>query len=206
MKNIFFYFWGLIQTLVMSNISKHFEEAYQVLEVFNKESNFLKIEKAGLIMVESLKKGGKIISCGNGGSMCDAMHFAEELSGRYRGDRKALAAVSISDPSHISCVANDYGYDHVFERYVEAFAKKGDVLLAISTSGNSRNILKAINKAKELGVLVVGLTGKDGGEMKAICDVEIRAPKTDFADRAQEIHIKVIHSLIDFIERDLGLA
>ena len=190
----------------MSNISKHFEEARQVLEAFNTESNFLKIEKAGLIMVESLKKGGKIISCGNGGSMCDAMHFAEELSGRYRGDRRALPAVSISDPSHISCVANDYGYEHVFERYVEAFAKKGDVLLAISTSGNSENVLKAIHKAKELGVLVVGLTGKDGGEMKALCDVEIRAPKTGFADRAQEIHIKVIHSLIDFIERGLDLS
>jgi len=190
----------------MSNISKHFEEAYQVLEAFNTESNFLKIEKAGLIMVESLKKGGKIISCGNGGSMCDAMHFAEELSGRYRGDRRALPAVSISDPSHISCVANDYGYDFVFERYIEAFGKEGDVLLAISTSGNSKNILKAINKAKEKGVLVVGLTGKDGGEMKDLCDVEVRAPKTEYADRAQEIHIKVIHSLIDFIETGLGLV
>jgi D-sedoheptulose 7-phosphate isomerase len=189
----------------MSNIAKHFEEAYQVLETFSNPSNFIKIEKAGTLMVEALRQGGKIVSCGNGGSMCDAMHFAEELSGRYRLDRKALAAVSISDPSHISCVANDYGYDFIFERYIEAFAKEGDVLLAISTSGNSKNILKAINKAKEKGVLVVGLTGKDGGEMKDLCDVEVRAPKTKYADRAQEIHIKVIHSLIDFIERGLGL-
>lgn len=190
----------------MSNISKHFEEAYQVLESFSTPENFSKIENAGELMVESLKNGGKIISCGNGGSMCDAMHFAEELSGRYRLDRKALAAVSISDPSHISCVANDYGYDFIFERYIDAFAKEGDVLLAISTSGNSKNVLKAIRKAKEKGMFVVGLTGKDGGEMKSICDVEIRAPKTDFADRAQEIHIKVIHSLIDFIENGLGLV
>ena len=190
----------------MSNIAQHFEEAAKVLEAFNTEDNILKIEKAGKLMVEALKNEGKIISCGNGGSMCDAMHFAEELSGRYRLDRRPLAAVSISDPSHISCVANDYGYDFVFERYIEAFAKKGDVLLAISTSGNSKNILKAIDKAIEKGVYVVGLTGKDGGKMKDNCHVEIRAPHSEFADRAQEIHIKVIHSLIDFIEQELGLV
>ena len=191
---------------IMSNIAKHFEEAAKVLEAFNTEETLLKIEKAGKLMVEALKNEGKIISCGNGGSMCDAMHFAEELSGRYRLDRKPLAAVSISDPSHISCVANDYGYDAVFERYVEAFAKKGDFLLAISTSGNSKNILKAIDKAIEKGAFVVGLTGKDGGKMKELCTVEVRAPHSDYADRAQEIHIKVIHSLIDYIENELGLV
>lgn len=190
----------------MSNIVKHFQEAAKVLEAFNTAENFLKIEKAGGLMVEALKNEGKIISCGNGGSMCDAMHFAEELSGRYRLDRKPLAAVSISDPSHISCVANDYGYDVVFERYVEAFAKKGDVLLAISTSGNSKNIINAIITAKAKGAYVVGLTGKDGGKIKDLCDVEIRAPYSEYADRAQEIHIKVIHSLIDHIENELGLV
>lgn len=154
-------------------------------------------------MVEALQKGHKIISCGNGGSMCDAMHFAEELSGRYRNDRKALAAISISDPSHISCVGNDYGYDSVFSRYIEAIGQSGDVLLAISTSGNSVNILKAIDAAKVKGMTVVGLTGKDGGKMASLCDVEIRAPHSNYADRAQEIHIKVIHSLIDFIERNI---
>jgi D-sedoheptulose 7-phosphate isomerase len=129
------------------------------------------------------------------------MHFAEELSGRYRNDRKALAAVSISDPSHMSCVGNDYGYDFVFSRYVEAMGRKGDVLLAISTSGNSKNVINAIHAAKELGMTVVGLTGKTGGAMAELCDVEIRAPKSEYADRAQEIHIKVIHSLIDHIEQ-----
>jgi D-sedoheptulose 7-phosphate isomerase len=133
--------------------------------------------------------------------MCDAMHFAEELSGRYRNDRKALPALSISDPSHISCVGNDYGYDHIFSRYIEAVGQKGDVLLAISTSGNSQNILKAIEAAKSKGMKIVGLTGKDGGKMATLCDVEIRAPHSNYADRAQEIHIKVIHSLIDFIEK-----
>ena len=132
--------------------------------------------------------------------MCDAMHFAEELTGRYRDNRGALPAVSISDPSHISCVANDYGYEFVFSRYLEAMGQKGDVLLAISTSGNSKNVLKAIEVAKTKGMIVVGLTGKDGGAMAQLCDIEIRAPHSEYADRAQEIHIKVIHSLIDFIE------
>ncbi len=167
------------------------------------DNNINAIEKAGELMVKSLLAGHKIISCGNGGSMCDAMHFAEELSGKYRNDRKALAAVSISDPSHISCVGNDYGYDFVFSRYLEALGQKGDVLLAISTSGNSKNVILACQTAKEKGIALVALTGKDGGKLAAFADVEIRAPHSDFADRAQEIHIKVIHSLIDFIERSL---
>jgi D-sedoheptulose 7-phosphate isomerase len=154
-------------------------------------------------MVNALKQNHKIISCGNGGSMCDAMHFAEELSGRYRNDRPALAAISISDPSHMSCVGNDYGYDFVFSRYLEAVGQSGDLLLAISSSGNSKNILKAIEVAKTKGITVVGLTGKDGGKMAEMCDIEIRAPFSNYADRAQEIHIKCIHSLIDYIEQHI---
>jgi D-sedoheptulose 7-phosphate isomerase len=167
------------------------------------DNNFAKIAAAGDLLVQSLSEGGKVLSCGNGGSMCDAMHFAEELSGRYRGDRPALAALAISDPSHMSCVANDYGYAHVFSRMVEALGRENDVLLAISTSGNSENILNAIAAAKSRNMKVIGLTGKDGGKMATLCDVEIRAPKAPFADRAQEIHIKVIHSLIDHVERYL---
>lgn len=183
-----------------NQIADHFVEAADVLLKFNTPENFLKIQHAGDIMTEALKNGGKIISCGNGGSMCDAMHFAEELTGRYRDDRQAFPAMSISDPSHISCVANDYGYEYIFSRYVEAHGKSGDVLLAISTSGNSKNVLNAIEVAKNRGMKIVGLTGKDGGKMVNLCDEEIRAPESKFADRAQEIHIKVIHSLIDYIE------
>ncbi|MEN9400760.1 MAG: hypothetical protein RL632_1863 [Bacteroidota bacterium] len=181
-------------------IADHFSEAAIVLSAFSNIENFEKIERAGDLMVTSIRGGGKIISCGNGGSMCDAMHFAEELTGRYRDDRQALPALSISDPSHMSCVGNDYGYAHVFSRYLEAIGNKGDVLLAISTSGNSQNVLNAIEVARNKGMLIVGLTGKDGGKMASLCDVEIRAPHSKFADRAQEIHIKVIHSLIDHIE------
>lgn len=184
-------------------IADHFFEASDILLKFSNVDNFQKIETAGKTIVTSFNNGGKVISCGNGGSMCDAMHFAEELTGRYRENRKSLPAVSISDPSHISCVSNDYGYEFVFSRFIEAFGKKGDVLLAISTSGNSKNVLNAIAVAREKEMKIVGLTGKDGGKMKDLCDVEIRAPYSEFADRAQEIHIKVIHSLIDYIENNI---
>jgi D-sedoheptulose 7-phosphate isomerase len=132
--------------------------------------------------------------------MCDAMHFAEELSGRFRNDRKALPAIAISDPSHISCVANDYGYDFVFSRFVEAMGNEGDVLLGISTSGNSKNVIKAFEVAKEKKLVCLALTGKDGGLLKNLSDIEIRAPYANYADRAQEIHIKIIHALIESVE------
>lgn len=186
-------------------LKKNFLEAEQLLNEFNKEpSNFVKIEEAAKIIHHSVSNEGKVISCGNGGSMCDAMHFAEELSGRFRNDRKPIAALSISDPSHISCVGNDYGYDFIFSRYLEALASKGDVLLAISTSGNSKNVINAIEVAKSKGMKVIGLSGKDGGKMASRCDIEIRAPYSEYADRAQEIHIKVIHSLIHGIEELFG--
>lgn len=188
----------------MDTIRKHFTEAQEILEAFVSDpKSFQSIESAGQILVKAIRSGGQIISCGNGGSMCDAMHFSEELSGRYRNDRPAYPAISISDPAHLSCVANDYGYDFVFSRMIEAVGRKGDVLFAISSSGNSENILKAIEAAKIKGMTVIGLTGKDGGKMAGLCDIEIRAPHSEYADRAQEIHIKVIHSLIDFVERNL---
>jgi D-sedoheptulose 7-phosphate isomerase len=186
------------------SIRQNFLEAQTILSAFiADERNMQKIATAGNLMVESMANGGKVISCGNGGSMCDAMHFAEELSGRFRSHRQALPAISISDPSHISCTGNDYGYEYVFSRFIEALGKPGDILLGISSSGNSENVLHAIAAAKAKGMKVVGLTGKDGGKMAAGCDVEIRAPHSEFADRAQEIHIKVIHSLIHYIELNL---
>jgi D-sedoheptulose 7-phosphate isomerase len=181
-----------------------FNEALDVLKQFiNKSENFIQLEKAGDIMVEAIKSGKKIISCGNGGSMCDANHFAEELTGRFRNNRNALPAMSISDAAHITCAANDYGFDSIFSRFVEGIGQKGDVLLAISTSGNSANIIKATIAAKEKGMKVVALTGKDGGELAHIADVEIRAPKSQYSDRVQEIHIKAIHSIINYIESKL---
>ena len=189
----------------ISSIAAHFQEAESVLNQFQTEENYTKIEQAIDWMAQAIQGGGKIISCGNGGSMCDAMHFAEELSGRYRNNRKALAAISISDPSHLSCVANDYGYEFVFSRFIEGLGNSGDVLLGISTSGNSTNVIHAVAAAKEKGMKTIILTGKDGGQLAEIADLEIRAPYSKYADRAQEIHIKVIHALIDGIEREVGL-
>lgn len=184
-------------------IRQQFQEAQSILEQFQTEENFTKIAEAIEIMVTAIKVGNKIISCGNGGSMSDAMHFAEELSGRFRNDRKAIAALSISDPTHISCVGNDYGYDYIFSRYVEAIGKSGDVLLGISTSGNSKNVINAVEAAKKSGMTVIILSGKDGGKLASMADLEIRAPYSTYADRAQEIHIKIIHNLILGIEKEL---
>ncbi|MCK7534300.1 MAG: D-sedoheptulose 7-phosphate isomerase [Marinilabiliales bacterium] len=188
----------------MITIKDNFLEALEILKQFiSDEANLKKIEDAGKIMVESVNNGHKIISCGNGGSMADAMHFAEELTGRFRNNRKAIAAIAISDPTHISCTANDYGYDFIFSRYLEAIGSEGDTLLAISTSGNSENIINAAKIARNKGMKVVALTGKGGGKLAGLCDVEIRAPHSNYADRAQEIHIKIIHSLIHFIENHI---
>jgi len=190
-----------------SSIKAHFLEAHQTLESFlNNQKNFELIFNAANAIVNSFQNGGKIISAGNGGSHCDAMHFAEELTGRYKNNRKALPAIAISDASHLSCVGNDYGYEFVFSRYLEALGNNGDIFLGISTSGNSKNIINAIEVAKSKGMFVIGLTGKDGGKIGPMCDIEIRAPHSEFADRAQEIHIKVIHALIDTIEKIMQLA
>lgn len=186
-------------------ILQQFTEARNTVDLFIRDPENIRLTGAAAqLLSEAFRNGNKVLSCGNGGSMCDAMHFAEELSGRFRNDRPALPAQSISDPSHISCVANDYGYDFVFSRAVEAFGRPGDVLLAISTSGNSKNVCLAAHKAREKGMRVIALTGKNGGELANIADVEIRAPFSEYADRAQEIHIKVIHTLIFCVERSLG--
>ena len=186
--------------------SSHFAEAQNILSQFiENNDNMNSIKKAIELLSNSFKEGGKVISCGNGGSHCDAMHFAEELTGRYKNNRRALPAMAISDPSHISCVGNDYGYDYIFSRYIEAHGKPGDILLGISTSGNSKNVALAMETAKANGMKIIGLTGKDGGIIANFCDVEIRAPYSQYADRAQEIHIKVIHSLIDGVEHSLRL-
>jgi len=188
----------------LQDIKISFSDAQQVLNDFIADENNLKnIALAGDAMIRSLKNKGKILSAGNGGSMCDAMHFAEELTGRFRNDRDAYPAVAISDPSHITCVANDYGFDHIFSRYILGMGQEGDVFLGISTSGNSANIINAIKEAKKKGIFVVGLTGKTGGEMAKLCDIEIRIPWNKYSDRVQEVHIKIIHCLIQYIEAGL---
>ena len=167
------------------------------------ETMLARCAKAGDLLAETFRESGRAFSCGNGGSMSDAMHFAEELSGRYRENRRALPAMAISDPGHISCTANDFGYEEVFSRFIEAHGQKGDVLLCITTSGKSPNILKAAEKAKELEMKVVGLTGVADSPLSPFVDIEIVTPGVKFADRVQELHIKVIHCLVEVVERRL---
>lgn len=187
-------------------IKNNLLEAKQLLDHFlNDDKNLENIAQAGDLLVKAFQQGGTAFSCGNGGSMCDAIHFAEELTGKFREERNPIAAIAISDAAYLSCVGNDYGYDEVFARFVSGVAKKGDVLLAISTSGNSNNVIKAAEAAKNKGVFVIGLTGKDGGKLANLCDVEIRVPHFGFADRTQEIHIKIIHSLIHYVEENLKI-
>lgn len=162
------------------------------------------IVRASELMVEAIRSGGKILSCGNGGSLCDAMHFAEEMTGRFRSDRPGYAAIAISDPSHMSCVGNDYGYHAVFSRYVQAVGQKGDVLLAITTSGTSGNVLDAVEAAHEKGMKVIGLTGKVDSPLAQRADVAIVTPAGRWADRVQELHIKTIHIMIELVERQLA--
>ena len=187
----------------MSFIQSSLQEAHKTLTTFiSNEKNISDIQSSIDLFVNSFRNGGRVFSCGNGGSMCDALHFAEELTGRYRKDRAPLPATGISEAGHITCIANDFGFEYIFSRFIEAWGQKGDVLLAISTSGNSANVIKAVEVAKSKGMKVVGLLGKDGGKLKSMVDVPlvIDCPITD---RIQEIHIKCIHIFIEGIERQL---
>lgn len=185
-------------------IIQELNEAATVLQAFISDKiNIQKIESAAKLIADAVNNNGKVISCGNGGSHCDAMHFAEELTGRYRENRKAIPAIAVSDPSHISCVGNDYGFEFIFSRFVEALGHQGDVLFGISTSGNSVNVIRAVEAARQKQMKVVLLTGKDGGKLGAMADVEIRVSHHGYADRIQEIHIKIIHILILLIEKQV---
>ena len=190
----------MTKTIIQDSLA----QAHEELERFMADPVTVpSIEKAAEVMSGCLSSGGKIISCGNGGSLCDATHFAEELTGRFRNDRRPFPAMAINDPAYLTCVGNDYSFDVVFSRWIEAFGKPGDVLFAISTSGTSPNIIKAAEAAKSHGMKVVALTSKKGQTLSALSDVAIMAPDAPHSDRIQEIHIKVIHILIEAIESRL---
>lgn len=177
-------------------------EAQAALEsLLDSADGLAAIEQAGALLIRIFSQRGRVYACGNGGSMCDAMHFAEELTGRYRLDRGALAATAISDAGHLTCVGNDLGYEQVFSRYLEAHGRAGDCLVALSTSGTSRNILRAAEMAKSLGMHVIALSGRQNASLAPLSDVYICTPGGRYADRVQELHIKVLHILIELIER-----
>jgi D-sedoheptulose 7-phosphate isomerase len=190
---------------VIDHIKGNLVEARDALDhLINDNAQLGNIQAGALLLIDALRGGQRVISCGNGGSMCDAMHLAEELSGRFREDRPAMAAVAISDPSYISCVANDYGYEQVFVRFVQGNGKAGDILFAISTSGNSPSVVLAAQAAQAKGMKVVGLTGRPGSQLERSADICICTSAGRYADRVQELHIKVIHILIELVERALA--
>ncbi|NUP98120.1 MAG: D-sedoheptulose 7-phosphate isomerase [Planctomycetaceae bacterium] len=179
-----------------------FDEALTTLQAFMAAPEGLaNVQRFVELAADTLARGGKLLACGNGGSMCDAMHFAEEWTGRFRGNRSALPAVAFSDPSQLTCIANDFGFDEVFARQVEALGKPGDLLVLMSTSGNSPNCLRAVEEAHKRDIKVVGLLGKGGGKLKGMVDVPIVVPHAQTSDRIQEVHIKVLHIAIEAVER-----
>lgn len=187
----------------MDTIERSFREAQECLAAFlADEEQFGRVRRFAEALATCFRSGGKAFSCGNGGSMSDAMHFAEEWSGRYRSERPPLPAIAFSDPGHMSCVANDYGFAEVFARQVQALGREGDVLLMLSTSGNSPNLLRAAEEARRRGVATVGLLGKGGGALLPLCDIPILVPGST-SDRIQELHIKIIHIVIESVEREL---
>lgn len=189
---------------MIDHVSAALTEARQALDILIRNGESLRhIATAGERLAAALSSGARVFSCGNGGSMCDAIHFAEELSGRYRDDRLGLPAAAIADPGHLTCVGNDYGYAHVFSRYLQSHARKGDVLLAISTSGKSQNVIKAAEYARANSISVIALTGRPESKLGQLADIEICTPVGTYADRVQELHIKVIHILIECVERQL---
>lgn len=163
------------------------------------------VQRAGEQVSTTLKAGGKVMACGNGGSLCDAAHFAEEFSGRFRNNRRPLPAMAFTDAAHMSCVANDFGFDEVFSRMVEAFGRPGDSLLLLSTSGNSTNLIQAANAAKESCVTVIGFLGRGGGKLASLCDISVLAPGAT-SDRIQEVHMLALHALIEAVEQELGFG
>ncbi len=188
----------------MDPIRQPFEDARATLDAFLADAACIEgVRQFAQLAGDTLRAGGKLLACGNGGSMCDAMHFAEEWTGRFRKDRAALPAIAFSDPSQLTCIANDFGYDEVFARSVEAYGRPGDLLVVLSTSGSSPNILRALEKARSQGVKTVGLLGKGGGKAAKLCDVAIVVPLATTSDRIQEIHIKVLHIAIEAVEREL---
>lgn len=189
--------------MLKDNIRNSYLTAFETVKKFvENDENIEKTTKIAEELAEAYRKGKKSLIAGNGGSNCDAMHFAEEFTGRFRADRRALPSISISDSSHITCVGNDFGFNYIFSKGVEAFGQEGDFFFGISTSGNSQNIIEAVKSAKERGLKTVGLLGKDGGKLKGVCDYEfiIEAATTD---RIQEVHMMILHIIIEGVERIL---
>ena len=179
------------------------EDGIRAIQFLKAPESLAFIEKAALAVSDCFRKGGKVLIAGNGGSLCDAMHFAEELTGIFRAKRRALPAIALADPAHLTCTANDLGYEGVFARGVEAFGKPGDVFIALTTSGNSKNLLEAVPIAKEMGLKTIAFLGKSGGQLKGMSDLEWRVDGFHYSDRIQEAHMAALHIIIEMVEHEL---
>ncbi len=188
----------------MTNIWKeNLIKARSIIEEFIGSDELMgQCQRFSEVLLACYENQGKALSCGNGGSHCDAMHFAEELTGQFCKERRPLGALALGDPSHVTCTSNDFGFEYIFSRQVEALGRKEDVLVALSTSGNSANVIKAVEAAQKIGMKTVGLLGKTGGKLKDMVDVPIVVPAND-SGRVQEMHIKIIHTVIETVEREL---
>jgi D-sedoheptulose 7-phosphate isomerase len=192
-----------LEDIVYCHVEESFETALDLLTGFTADPENLETTvRIARMIGGAFEAGNKVIVFGNGGSAADAMHFAEEFTGRYRKDRRALPAIALADPTHITCVGNDYGFDHIFARGVEAHGKPGDIAVGLSTSGDSPNVANALDKAREIGLHTVALLGKDGGSIAGTCDLELVIPGAT-SDRIQEIHMLILHIVIEAVERFL---
>lgn len=188
---------------MLKNVKESFSGLFSAVETFiNDEANLKKVDDLGGLFAKKFEEGHQILIAGNGGSLCDAIHFAEEFTGRYRKNRKPLPVIALADNAHITCTANDFGIEYIFSRMVEAYGKEGDSFIGISTSGNSENIIKAFEVAKAQGLYTVALLGKDGGKLKGVADTEWVIP-SETSDRVQEVHMAILHILIEVVERHL---
>lgn len=184
-------------------IEASIDQALQATLFLKREEVLLGIRRIAEGIVETYRRGGKVIVAGNGGSLCDACHFVEELVGFYREKRKPLAAMALAEPSYITCVANDLSFDKIFSRGLEAYGKPEDFFIALTTSGNSPNILEALQEAKNQGIRSACLLGKGGGKAKGMADIEIIIEGFSTSDRIQEAHMIILHILVDLVEKSL---
>ncbi|MBS0656197.1 MAG: SIS domain-containing protein [Verrucomicrobia bacterium] len=192
-----------MQKFLRDRLTCSIDDAVRAIEQLKEESNLSFIENVAHLLATTFSRGNKIIIAGNGGSLCDGAHFAEELTGVFRAKRRALPAIVLSEPGHLTCTANDLGYDAVFARGVEAFGKPDDVFIGLTTSGNSPNMVNAFTRAKELGLKTVSFLGKNGGVLKNVADFEMVITQFTTSDRIQEAHMAAIHIIIELMEVEL---
>jgi D-sedoheptulose 7-phosphate isomerase len=188
---------------MQTKILQAVDDGVRAIEFLKKPESLVFIQSAARVIADCFRNGNKLLIAGNGGSLCDAMHFAEELTGIFRHKRKALPAIALSDPGHLSCMANDVGYHDVFSRAVEALGREGDVFVALTTSGNSQNLIHAVEMAKTMGLKTISFLGKTGGKLKGVSDLEWIINGFSYSDRIQEAHMTAIHIIIEMIEHEL---